>query len=55
MPTFNQKILDDFVEVFSEKSEILVKELEKVTGKGTFNIFHYVSRCTLDIICGMLF
>ncbi|KAF2885094.1 hypothetical protein ILUMI_21097 [Ignelater luminosus] len=51
MPTFNQKILDDFVEVFCEESQILVKQLEKVVGKGTFNVFHYVSRCTLDIIC----
>lgn len=52
MPTFNQKILDDFVEVFVEQSNILIEQLGKEVGKGSFNIFHYVSRCTLDIICG---
>lgn len=51
MPTFNQKILDDFVPVFVEQSNILLQQLEKEVGKSVFNVFHYVSRCTLDIIC----
>lgn len=54
MPTFNQKVLNEFVEIFTEKSEILVKQLENVAGKGTFDVFTYVSRCTLDIICGKI-
>lgn len=51
MPTFNQRILDEFVPVFTEQSEILLEQLKKEVGKGSFDIFHYVSRCTLDIIC----
>ncbi|KAF5292049.1 hypothetical protein FQR65_LT11315 [Abscondita terminalis] len=51
MPTFNQKILDEFVPVFVEQSMILVEQLKNEVGKGEFNIFYYVSRCTLDIIC----
>ncbi|KAF2885100.1 hypothetical protein ILUMI_21103 [Ignelater luminosus] len=51
MPTFNQKILNGFVEIFSEKSKILVEQLQRVAGKGTFDVFDYLSRCTLDIIC----
>ncbi|KAB0791109.1 hypothetical protein PPYR_02909 [Photinus pyralis] len=51
MPTFNQRILDEFVPVFVERSTILVDQLKNEVGKGSFNIFHYVSRCTLDIIC----
>lgn len=55
MPTFNQKILECFVDVFVEQSLILVEQLRKVAGKGSFDIFEYVSRCTLDIICGEYF
>ncbi|KAK5638116.1 hypothetical protein RI129_012411 [Pyrocoelia pectoralis] len=51
MPTFNQRILDEFVPVFAEQSTILLEQLKKEIGKGNFNVFHYVSRCTLDIIC----
>ncbi|XP_031330686.1 cytochrome P450 4c3-like [Photinus pyralis] len=51
MPTFNQRILDGFVPVFVEQSTILLDQLKTQVGKGSFNIFHYVSRCTLDIIC----
>ncbi|KAJ8954181.1 hypothetical protein NQ318_005776 [Aromia moschata] len=50
-PTFNQKILDNFVAVFSEQSNILVEQLKKHSGKGEFDIFQMVYRCTLDGIC----
>ncbi|KAK5638862.1 hypothetical protein RI129_013157 [Pyrocoelia pectoralis] len=49
-PTFNQKILDGFVQTFVRQSETLVKKLETIVGKGTFDSFDYISRCTLDII-----
>ncbi|KAF2885098.1 hypothetical protein ILUMI_21101 [Ignelater luminosus] len=51
MPTFNQKVLNGFIEIFAEQSEILAKQLENEVGKGTFDVIHYVRRCTLDIIC----
>jgi len=50
-PTFHFKILDSFVEVFSEKSEILISKLRKEVGSKGFDVFPYVTKCTLDIIC----
>ncbi|XP_066148760.1 cytochrome P450 4C1-like isoform X2 [Euwallacea fornicatus] len=50
IPTFNQKILDGFVEVFVQQSEILVRVLEKSVGKGEIDVLKIMSACTLDII-----
>ncbi|KAJ9577305.1 hypothetical protein L9F63_006144, partial [Diploptera punctata] len=50
-PTFHFKILDSFVEVFSEKSEILVEKLSKETGSQGFDVYPYITKCALDIIC----
>jgi hypothetical protein len=38
--------------VFSEKSEILISKLQKEVGSNGFDVFPYVTKCTLDIICG---
>jgi cytochrome P450 family 4 len=51
-PTFHFKILDSFVEVFSEKSEILISKLQKEVGSQGFDVCPYITKCTLDIICG---
>jgi cytochrome P450 family 4 len=51
-PTFHFKILDSFVEVFSEKSEILISKLQKEVGSRGFDVCPYITKCTLDIICG---
>jgi cytochrome P450 family 4 len=51
-PTFHFKILDNFVEVFSEKSEILVSKLQKEVGSQGFDVYPYITKCALDIICG---
>jgi hypothetical protein len=53
-PTFHYKILDSFVEVFSEKSEVLVHKLQKEVGSQGFDVYPYITRCALDIICGEL-
>ncbi|XP_069699699.1 cytochrome P450 4C1-like [Periplaneta americana] len=50
-PTFHFKILDSFVEVFAEKSEILVDKLKKEIGSKGFDVYPYITRCALDIIC----
>ncbi|XP_044733637.1 cytochrome P450 4C1-like [Chrysoperla carnea] len=50
-PTFNTKVLDSFMDVFAIQSEILVKILEKQLDKGYFDVFNFMSPCTLDIIC----
>jgi cytochrome P450 family 4 len=54
-PTFHFKILENFLEVFSEKSEILVRKLQKEVGSHSFDIYPYINSCTLDIICGEVF
>jgi cytochrome P450 family 4 len=51
-PTFHFKILDSFVEVFSEKSETLIRKLQKEVGSQAFDVCPYITKCTLDIICG---
>lgn len=50
-PTFHFKILDNFIEMFVNKSKIFVNILEKEIGKESFNIYPYVTICTLDILC----
>lgn len=52
-PTFHFKILEDFIDVFQEQSAILVTKLaQEVNKEEGFNLFKYVTLCTLDIICG---
>ncbi|KAK0181268.1 hypothetical protein PV327_003562 [Microctonus hyperodae] len=50
-PTFNIRILESFVEIFVEQCEILIKEMEVELEGNEFDVFDYVSRCTLDIVC----
>jgi hypothetical protein len=40
------------MEVFNEQSAVLVKNLAKEAHSDSFNIFPYVTLCTLDIVCG---
>lgn len=55
-PTFHFKILGDFIHVFNEQSQVLIEKLNEAvaTEKGGFDIYPFITRCTLDIICGML-
>ncbi|XP_058789147.1 cytochrome P450 4c3 [Phymastichus coffea] len=50
-PTFHFNILEDFVQIFAEQTDILVKKISSEVGRASFNIFPYVTLCTLDIIC----
>ncbi|XP_063226079.1 cytochrome P450 4C1-like isoform X2 [Bacillus rossius redtenbacheri] len=50
-PAFHFAILHNFVEVFCEKSRILVDKLRARAGGGGFDVYPYITRCTLDIIC----
>ncbi|XP_069671902.1 cytochrome P450 4C1 [Periplaneta americana] len=50
-PTFHFKILDMFVDVFVEKSEILVKKLQSKVGGKDFDVYPFITHCALDIIC----
>jgi cytochrome P450 family 4 len=40
--------------VFCEKSKILVSKLQKEVGSEGFDMYPYITRCALDIICGEL-
>ncbi|XP_074029600.1 cytochrome P450 4C1 isoform X2 [Leptinotarsa decemlineata] len=50
-PSFNQKILDTFVEVFAEQSITFADQLKTVIGQKKIDLYLLASRCTLDIIC----
>uniref|UniRef100_A0A0N4ZXQ8 Cytochrome P450 4V2 n=1 Tax=Parastrongyloides trichosuri TaxID=131310 RepID=A0A0N4ZXQ8_PARTI len=51
-PTFHFNILKEFMKVFNNESKILVGELSKNTNiEGDFDVFPYMKRCALDIIC----
>jgi hypothetical protein len=51
-PSFHIKILDSFVDVFSQNSEVLVRMLQKEVGSHGFDMYPYITLCALDILCG---
>ncbi|XP_077290548.1 cytochrome P450 4C1-like isoform X2 [Arctopsyche grandis] len=51
LPTFNQRLLNGFIDVFANQCNILITKLEDKIGTGQFDVFKYISSCTLDIIC----
>ncbi|XP_054266757.1 cytochrome P450 4C1-like [Macrosteles quadrilineatus] len=50
-PTFHFKILDIFLEVFVEKSSILVEKLQKAPKDTPMDLYPFITHCALDIIC----
>lgn len=50
-PTFHFSILNGFSDVMNEQANVFVSQLAKEADTGkTFDIFHYVTLCALDII-----
>ncbi|XP_046463634.1 cytochrome P450 4C1-like [Daphnia pulex] len=49
-PTFHFKILEEFIHVINEQSDVLVEKLNEKVGQD-FDIFPFITRCTLDVIC----
>ena len=49
--TFHFNVLQGYQETFSKQAEIFVEILEKKVGEP-FDVFPYIKRCALDIICG---
>ncbi|KRT82267.1 cytochrome P450, partial [Oryctes borbonicus] len=49
-PAFHFKILESFMDVFTEKSQMLVDILAKEANGKAFNVYPYITRCALDII-----
>lgn len=53
-PTFHFKILENFIKVFNEHCIVLAKQLESaVKTEKCFDIYPFITYCTLDIICGI--
>ncbi|KAK4880501.1 hypothetical protein RN001_008647 [Aquatica leii] len=50
-PAFHFKILERFIDVFDNKSNILITKLEKLNEKEPIDIFPYITLYTLDVIC----
>ncbi|PAA58255.1 hypothetical protein BOX15_Mlig026450g1 [Macrostomum lignano] len=53
-PAFHFSILQDFCPVFSEQSRVLLQVLDdqlNADGQAELDIFPYMGRCALDIIC----
>ncbi|CAL4063252.1 unnamed protein product, partial [Meganyctiphanes norvegica] len=50
-PAFHFKILEDFVEVFTQQADKLVSKLAPHADGKVINIFPFVTCATLDIIC----
>ncbi|KAK3907468.1 Cytochrome P450 4C1 [Frankliniella fusca] len=50
-PTFHFRILDRFMDSFNRNSNLMVENMAKEDGRPAFDVHHYISLCTLDIIC----
>nr|AFH35031.1 cytochrome P450 4C [Portunus trituberculatus] len=50
-PAFHFKILEDFVEVFNSQSHKMLTKLKGKADGRPFDVFPFITLCTLDIIC----
>ena len=51
-PAFHFKILEDFIPIMNEQSNILVDNLKNACNKPFIDIREPLTQCTLDVICG---
>jgi cytochrome P450 len=58
-PAFHFQILDNFFDTFNKNADILCQQLQRSLSKKAelnqteeIEVFPYLKRCTLDIICG---
>ncbi|XP_071052571.1 uncharacterized protein [Onthophagus taurus] len=50
-PAFHFQILEHYIETFHSASSVLIENLNKHVKKGGFDVYPYITLCTLDIIC----
>ncbi|KAI4464331.1 cytochrome p450 family 4 [Holotrichia oblita] len=50
-PTFHLKILENFMQIIEEKSQILLNILDEKLDGNPHNIYQDITHCALDIIC----
>ncbi|CAG2181004.1 unnamed protein product, partial [Oppiella nova] len=48
---FHFKILDDFIPIMCEQSDILVQKLMRESSKPYIDVREPITQCTLDVIC----
>ncbi|KJH50797.1 hypothetical protein DICVIV_03046 [Dictyocaulus viviparus] len=52
-PSFHFNVLNDFVIVYNNQAKTFIDQLENHANvQAQFDIYPYVKRCALDIICG---
>lgn len=52
LPVFNNRMIEEYIEIFGKQGDILVKCLQDKVGKKQFNVYEYVTSCMLDIVFG---
>jgi len=50
-PTFHFRILEDFLHVVNDQTNILCTKLKTLAGEEHVNVYPLITHCTLDIIC----
>lgn len=50
-PTFHFKILQQFVDVFNQQSQVFVEQIKRKESQQPFDIYNVVTLMSLDIIC----
>uniref|UniRef100_A0A182K0T9 Cytochrome P450 n=1 Tax=Anopheles christyi TaxID=43041 RepID=A0A182K0T9_9DIPT len=53
-PAFNTRILNSFIPVFVQCAKRMVQSMEQSVGTGcrSISIFPFISKCTLEMVCG---
>ena len=49
-PTFHFKILQQFVDVFSQKNQVFIEKLKAKSSEKPFDVYNFVTLMSLDII-----
>ncbi|XP_055317506.1 cytochrome P450 4c21-like [Sitodiplosis mosellana] len=49
--SFNNQITWSFLPIFNEKANLFIRNVGRHIDKGHFDVMHYASTCTCDIIC----
>nr|BBG43598.1 cytochrome P450 [Ascotis selenaria] len=50
LPVFHNKIVEQYLGVIAEQSDVLLERLNEQEGKGEFDVLKYITACTLDIV-----
>ncbi|XP_063829591.1 cytochrome P450 4C1-like [Ostrinia nubilalis] len=50
LPIFNNRIIEDYIEVFGQQGEVLAQRLAEQVGQKEFDVYKYITSCMLDIV-----